>query len=203
MKHFFTTRIRVVLIVAVLIAAILAVVSSITDMSLPNMMVQGVLTPIRTGVSRLTDQAERIAAGDFSSPANIGSNDEIGVLSQTFDEMSSQLATTLRQVEEEKNKLGTLFQHMADGMVAFDGHGQLLQFNPAAEVMLGKKLEESLHYSDVFPDVQVQPDDLAQDGKSIEIDFAAGPRFLKIYFAPIRLGMDNKGLMAVLHDITE
>ena len=60
MKHFFTTRIRVVLIVAVLIAAILAVVSSIADMSLPNMMVQGVLTPIRTGVSRLTDQAEKI-----------------------------------------------------------------------------------------------------------------------------------------------
>jgi len=60
MKHFFTTRIRVVLIAAVLIAAILTVVSSITGLNLPNMMVQGVLTPIRTGVSRLTDQAEKI-----------------------------------------------------------------------------------------------------------------------------------------------
>lgn len=60
MKHFFTTRIRVVLIAALLIAAILAVVSSITGLNLPNMMVQGVLTPIRTGVSRLTDQAEKI-----------------------------------------------------------------------------------------------------------------------------------------------
>ena len=60
MKHFFSTRIRVVLIVAVLIAAVLTVVSSITDMSLPNMMVQGVLTPVRTGVSRLTDQAEKL-----------------------------------------------------------------------------------------------------------------------------------------------
>ncbi len=60
MKHFFTTRIRVVLIVAVLIAAILALISSITGLSLPNMVVQGVLTPIRTGVSRLTDQAEKL-----------------------------------------------------------------------------------------------------------------------------------------------
>lgn len=60
MKHFFTTRIRVVLIAAVLIAAVLAVVSNITGLNLPNMMVQGVLTPIRTGVSRLTDQAEKI-----------------------------------------------------------------------------------------------------------------------------------------------
>lgn len=60
MKHFFTTRIRVVLIAAVLIAAVLTVISSITGLNLPNMMVQGILTPIRTGVSRLTDQAEKI-----------------------------------------------------------------------------------------------------------------------------------------------
>lgn len=60
MKHFLTTRVRAVLIAAVLIAAILAVISSITGLNLPNMMVQGVLTPIRTGVSRLTDQAEKI-----------------------------------------------------------------------------------------------------------------------------------------------
>ncbi len=154
-------------------------------------------------VERLTDQAARIAAGDFDSSADIKSSDEIGILSDTFDEMSVQLSNTLRQVEEERNKLDTLFQHMADGMVAFDDQGQLLQFNPAAEGMLGRKLDESLCYTDVFPEVQVRQEDMAMDGRSIEIDFAAGPRFLKIYFAPIRLGSDNKGLMAVLHDFTE
>lgn len=154
-------------------------------------------------VERLTDQAARIAAGDFESSAGIKSSDEIGILSDTFDEMSVQLSNTLRQVEEERNKLDTLFQHMADGMVAFDDQGQLLQFNPAAEGMLGRKLDESLCYADVFPEVQVRQEDMAKDGRSIEIDFAAGPRFLKIYFAPIRLGGDNKGLMAVLHDFTE
>ncbi|MDD7310924.1 MAG: ATP-binding protein, partial [Clostridia bacterium] len=158
---------------------------------------------ITNPVERLTDQAARIAAGDFGSSAGIDSNDEIGVLSDTFDEMSAKLETTLRQVEEERNKLGTLFQHMADGMVAFDSEGRLLQFNPAAEVMLGRRLEDTLRYTDVFPDVQVRQEDLAQDGRSIEIDFAAGSRFLKIYFAPIRLGADSTGLMAVLHDVTE
>ena len=143
---------------------------------------------ITNPVERLTDQAARIAAGDFGSSAGIDSNDEIGVLSDTFDEMSAKLETTLRQVEEERNKLGTLFQHMADGMVAFDSEGRLLQYNPAAEVMLGRRLEDTLRYT---------------DGRSIEIDFAAGSRFLKIYFAPIRLGADSTGLMAVLHDVTE
>ena len=69
--------------------------------------------------------------------------------------------------------------------------------------MLGRRLEDTLRYTDVFPDVQVRQEDLAQDGRSIEIDFAAGSRFLKIYFAPIRLGADSTGLMAVLHDVTE
>lgn len=154
-------------------------------------------------VERLTDQAARIAAGDFDSSANIRSGDEIGILSDTFDEMSAQLSSTLRQVEEERNKLETLFLHMADGMVAFDEQGQLLQFNPAAEGMLGRPLGDRLRYIDVFPDVQVRQEDVAKDGRSIEIDFAAGPRFLKIYFAPIRLGTDKTGLMAVLHDVTE
>ena len=60
MKHFFSTRIRVVLVAAVLLAVILAVISSLTGLSLPDMVVQGILTPIRTGVSRLTDQAEKL-----------------------------------------------------------------------------------------------------------------------------------------------
>ena len=158
---------------------------------------------ITTPVEKLTDQAARIAAGDFTSSAQIQSEDEIGILSNTFDEMSAQLETTLRQVEEERNKLDTLFQHMADGMVAFDSEGILLQFNAAAEEMLDRKLEGNLRYTDVFPEVQVRQEDVAQDGRSIEIDYAAGPRFLKIYFAPIRLGAEGKGLMAVLHDVTE
>ncbi len=158
---------------------------------------------ITTPVEKLTDQAARIAAGDFTSSAQVHSDDEIGILSDTFDEMSVQLETTLRQVEEERNKLDTLFQHMADGMVAFDSEGMLLQFNTAAQIMLDRNLEEGLRYTDVFPQVQVRQEDLAQDGKSIEIDYAAGPRFLKIYFAPIRLGAEGKGLMAVLHDVTE
>ena len=59
MRQFFSNRVRVVLIIAVLLTVVLAVVSSLTGMSIPDMAVKGILTPIRTGVSRLTDQAEQ------------------------------------------------------------------------------------------------------------------------------------------------
>ena len=60
MKHLFSTRIRVVLIIAVLLAIILAVISSLTGMRLPDMMVKGILTPIRSGASKLTQQAQQL-----------------------------------------------------------------------------------------------------------------------------------------------
>ena len=60
MKHYFSTRVRVVMIIAVVLAIVLAVVSSYTGGNFGSTVVQGILTPIRTGVSQLTDQAEQI-----------------------------------------------------------------------------------------------------------------------------------------------
>ena len=60
MKQLMTSRIRTVLVVALLLAVVLAVVSALTGLSLPDMAVKGILTPIRTGVSRLTDKAEEL-----------------------------------------------------------------------------------------------------------------------------------------------
>ncbi len=60
MKNFFSKRVRIVLIVAVLLAIVLTVISSLTGLKLPEMVVKGILTPIRTGVSQLTDQAENL-----------------------------------------------------------------------------------------------------------------------------------------------
>ena len=77
MKHFFTRRVKVVLIVTVLLAVVLGVVSGLTGLSLPNMMVKGVLTPIRTGVSKLTDGAEKIYDYIFSYETLAAENEDL------------------------------------------------------------------------------------------------------------------------------
>ena len=69
MRHYFTTRVRVVLVVAVLLAALLAVLSSLTGLNIGEMFVQGVLTPLRSGVSELKDQAEQIYSYMFNYEA--------------------------------------------------------------------------------------------------------------------------------------
>ena len=60
MKHFFTSRIRIVLVTAVLLAVVLAVVTSLTGMTLPQNIVQGVLAPFRSGVAKLADQSRQL-----------------------------------------------------------------------------------------------------------------------------------------------
>lgn len=60
MRHFFSTRIKVVLVVAVLLALVLTVVCSLTGKNYPAMAVQTVLMPLRAGANALTNQIERV-----------------------------------------------------------------------------------------------------------------------------------------------
>ena len=75
-------------------------------------------------IEKLTAGAERVAAGDFDSRLPVESTDEIGILTGTFNEMAGVLQATLAAVENERNKLDTLFLHMTDGVVAFDHDGR-------------------------------------------------------------------------------
>ena len=77
MKHYFTNRIRVVLVIAVLLAIVLAVVSSLTGMKLPQMLVQGVLAPLRSGVSKLADQAQQLYSYMFEYETLLAENEAL------------------------------------------------------------------------------------------------------------------------------
>lgn len=77
MKHLFSTRVRIVLVAAVLLAAALMLVTTITGLSIPDLFVKGVLTPIRTGASKLTVQAERYYSYIFRYEALQAENDAL------------------------------------------------------------------------------------------------------------------------------
>ena len=78
-------------------------------------------------IERLTEGAERVAEGDFSYKLEVVSRDEIGILTGTFNAMAQQLQETLTEVENERNKLDTLFLYMTDGVVAFSASGAVIQ----------------------------------------------------------------------------
>ena len=69
MRHYISPKVRVILVVAVLLAALMAVVNSLTGVNVGEVMVQSILTPLRTGVSELKDQAEQIYSYMFNYEA--------------------------------------------------------------------------------------------------------------------------------------
>ena len=77
MKHYFTTKVKIVLVLAVLLAAGLAIVSNLTGMSLPDMWVKGILTPIQSGANSLTNQAEQMYSYMFKYEALAAENAEL------------------------------------------------------------------------------------------------------------------------------
>lgn len=92
MKHFFTPRVRVVLIAAVLLAIVLIVVGSLTNLNIPGMLVQGALTPLRSGASALKDTAVQFYNYMFEYEALLAENEQL-------KEQLSQVQDNARQAE--------------------------------------------------------------------------------------------------------
>ena len=154
-----------------------------------------------TPIERLTEGAERVAAGDFGNAIEVESTDEIGILTTTFNDMASVLQETLEAVENERNKLDTLFLHMTDGVVAFASDGTVLTSNPAVSTMLGKEVsfyDYDALFGQLFPIEQVLG---LQRPAFLSGELEESGRILELYLAPFS---DEKagGVMAVLHDIT-
>ena len=61
-------------------------------------------------VRRLTAVAEQIRAGDLAVLARVESRDEVGILAETFNNMTRQLRRMLRQVRKEKKRADDLLE---------------------------------------------------------------------------------------------
>ena len=95
MRHFFTTKIKIVLLAAVLIAAVSALVLSLTGNSYPSTVVQGILAPLRAGATHLTAQAEKLYDYIFSYESLLAENEALKEqLSQMEDQARQAAALT-------------------------------------------------------------------------------------------------------------
>ena len=185
------------LFVLIIQALIFGLVSSVL---LSFLLAKTMITPIE----RLTAGAKRVAAGDFSRKIEVSAKDEIGVLTTTFNSMARQLQATIREAENERNKLDTLFLHMTDGVVAFNRQGRVIQKNPAAEDMLGRPIGEETTYAQLFGDLADMDAVLAlpQPGY-LGGQKAVGERSLELLLAPFDQESAEGGVMVVIHDVTE
>ena len=97
MKYFFTTKVKVVLVVALLLTAALAVISSLTGMNPGDLFVKGVLTPLRAGVSTMTDRAEQFYGYLFKYEELVAENEALKAELAKLQEDAANAAAVQRE----------------------------------------------------------------------------------------------------------
>mgnify|MGYP002508238861 FL=1 len=152
-------------------------------------------------LQRLSDGIEEVARGDFSRKLEVTSGDEIGQLTESFNAMAQQLESTIAAVENERNKLDTLFLHMADGVVAFDREQRVIHANPAAARLLGRTFTQEDRYEELFGDLFTFQQAEAADGHLAGSRTVEG-RYLELLLAPFARA-NQGGVLVLIHDVTE
>lgn len=161
-------------------------------------------------VNRLTEQAQRMADGNFSEVMEVRSRDEIGRLTEMFNKMGIQLDSQIKEITNEKSKLETILRYMADGLVAADLDGNIIHINAAATALLNMTDEEAAESGFNGIMNRLGKDDIA-DGIartmssrviSEEVDYDG--RHLSVRYA--RFMTDDEqdiGVIMLIQDVTE
>ena len=157
----------------------------------------------------LTKSAEHIASGEFDSVSSIKSNDEIGILSDTFNYMAYALRDTMDEVSSEKDKVETILRNMTDGILAFNLSGELTHINPEAKRLIGRQYYDDINFDTFFKEIgaDISMGSLiyikdSDSEKKTECETTVNGKVIRFTFAPF--SMDNKvgGILVVVHDIT-
>ena len=102
-------------------------------------------------INKMIDTTSRIARGDFSAKLEVASHDEIGMLADSFNEMSLKLANTINQLElsegkteEARDFLENIINTSVDGIMIVDESGYIVRVNESLAQMVGYTQAELL-----------------------------------------------------------
>ena len=99
---------------------------------------------ITVPIKELAEATHRIASGDLNFRIPMKSADEIGMLVQSFNQMTGDLHTNRMELEQRKKYMEIVLKNVAAGVISIDEKGMITTINTSAEQMLEIKGEEVL-----------------------------------------------------------
>jgi two-component system phosphate regulon sensor histidine kinase PhoR len=154
--------------------------------------------------------ARRMAEGDLRQSVPVAGSDEIAALGVALNRTAVALREKIGRLGDEQAKVRTILDGMTEGVVALDDRGRLLLLNPAAREMFG--VETGTAEGRLFLEVIRQKglldlvEEVRASGETARHELELGPpvnRVVAARGAPLGLGGDARGVLLVLHDVTE
>ncbi|HET9224380.1 MAG TPA: cache domain-containing protein, partial [Roseiflexaceae bacterium] len=155
-------------------------------------------------LQELVDTAQAVTAGDLERRSRITVEDEIGILSHSFNDMTAHLLDLYREVHAEASQRAAIVESITDGVVVCDPSGAVLVINQATRALLG--LAEDAAGPSRFDELPLTPlgDASPTFGEARASDlFDLGEHIVRVAAAPVR-GEDGTriGDVYVLQDMT-
>ncbi|MHB8792856.1 MAG: ATP-binding protein [Thermoleophilia bacterium] len=102
-------------------------------------------------IRRIESGAARIAEGDFNIKVPVTSQDELGQLAITFNDMGDRLGSAFQQIDDEKRRAKVLLDDLDEGVIGIDSGGNIIVANPAAEDLLGQEISAPCSLDECLP----------------------------------------------------
>lgn len=173
-------------------------ISLLTTSILGYFIANSITGPIRT----LTKKAKALAKGNFNQSIEVKSKDEIGELGMMFNFLTKELRESIEKMDLERSKLDTIFNYMAEGVIAIDRKNRLIHANSIAKKILNISEKDfnrvinlksiNLYNIDYKNEESLRGEELTKIANS----------FYKIKYAPYKSdAFINSGLIIVLQDV--
>lgn len=171
----------------------------------------------------LNEGAKRINKGILDQKIEVSSNDELGELAKTFNDMSSNLDQKIKELlaskektEDAENYLETLFNNIEDGIIVINTNHEIVKFNSSFLKMIGMNEKEVMGktcHELIFPSLSPQQQKercqvniLMESGKPIrflhEAQFGDKTKILDISSSLFLDKKGNSNIIMVLRDVT-
>lgn len=177
------------------------VVVLIFSSSLSIKLVRTILEPL----DDLENVTARIASGDLHIRVKSTTDDELGSLAKTFNNMADQLQSKINEVVDKQNRLESILRSMESGVIAVNGEDKVITINPYAKRIFGIRREiTGENISDYIKDYDINSFLEEEDDVEREIRLLHPvERELRIKKASIINGIERIGKVIAVQDISD
>ena len=147
----------------------------------------------------------KIAKGDLHIRVKTNSNDEIGTLGNTFNNMADQLQGKINEIVDKQNSLESILKSMESGVIAVNSEDKVITINPYAKRIFGIRRDITGEIiSNYIKDYDINKFLLEKDDVEKEIKiFTPIERDIRIKKASLINGIQNVGKVIVVQDISD
>jgi len=157
-------------------------------------------------IRRLTAASKRIASGELEQKITIEAKDEVGELTDAFNEMSAKTKELVETISEDRTRLATILDNMTDAVIMIDSEGNISLANRAAENLFNIKDAKNKPLIEAMRDHEV--DELLKlclktaGTQTVQYESGMSKRYLGAIAIPI-IHNELTSVLLLLQDLTE